>query len=266
MKKLSASLEMFFSSSWLAYIALFLWAQPVEYITSKIIAPLSMMLFFTYLGVSASGWGAVSFYLIGNVIQIAAINGVYGVTTSIGEERKLGTLVYVLSAPANRVTMFIARAFFHVLDGGLSVSIGFILGALLLQLNLSHLNIVGLLLSILISSISVCGLGLLLGSITMVRLNTVFLINTVYFLLLLFDGSNIAPQAFPTWMQLISSAIPLSHGIAAARLLVKGATLGDVLPLLAGELAIGAIYAAFGLLLFNFFEARARRTGSLESA
>ncbi len=66
-------------------------------------------------------------------------------------------------------------------------------------------------------------------------------------------------------MQTVSAVLPLTRGIRSARLLVKGASLAEVWPLLAGELAIGLIYALAGFALFSRFEAQARRRGTLEA-
>ncbi|MGZ7246652.1 hypothetical protein ACXWO4_11380, partial [Streptococcus pyogenes] len=69
-----ASLRIFLSGAWLAYIGLFRWAQPASYVASKILMPLNSILFFTFLGTSATGVGSADFYIIGNALQVAAIN------------------------------------------------------------------------------------------------------------------------------------------------------------------------------------------------
>ncbi len=66
-------------------------------------------------------------------------------------------------------------------------------------------------------------------------------------------------------MQAISTGVPLMRGIRSARLLVHGASLAEVGPLLAGELAVGPVYALVGFALFSWFEAQARRRGTLEA-
>jgi ABC-type polysaccharide/polyol phosphate export permease len=111
----------------------------------------------------------------------------------------------------------------------------------------------------------VCGLGLLLGSISLVALNVMFVNNTVFFLLFFFSGANIRLETLPAWMQAVSSWLPLSRGIRSARLLVAGAMLGQALPLLVGELVVGLAYALAGYALFSWFEAQARRRGILEA-
>jgi len=65
-------------------------------------------------------------------------------------------------------------------------------------------------------------------------------------------------------MQVISYALPLTRGIAAARSLVSGASLADVAPLLYTELGVGLVYGLIGYVLFSWFEFVAKRRGTLE--
>jgi ABC-2 type transport system permease protein len=265
MSRLSASLRIFVSGAWLAYLALFSWTEPASYLASKVVMPLCQMLFFTYLGISATGRDSAAFYIVGNALQVAAVNGIYGVTMTVGRERDEGTLVYLVGSPANRLAIFLGRAMFNVLDGMLAVVMGFTWGVLLLGLDLSVANLPGLVLTILITTASTCGLGLLMGSISLVALEVMFVNNTVYFLLLLFSGANVPLDRLPGWMQAISAGLPLTRGIRSARLLVSGAALAEVAPLLLGELAVGLVYALVGFALFSWFESQARRRGTLEA-
>jgi ABC-2 type transport system permease protein len=91
-----------------------------------------------------------------------------------------------------------------------------------------------------------------------------FVNNFVYFLLLIFSGANVQLSQMPAWVQVTSSVLPLTRGISAARLLVQGARLSEVAPLLLGELAIGLIYSLLGYLLFAAFEVEAKKRGTLE--
>jgi hypothetical protein len=73
--------------------------------------------------------------------------------------------------------MFVGRAFFHVFDGILGVWIGLGWGVLLLGLDLTHTDLSALLLTILVTTFSTSGLGLLLGCVSLVSLDTMFINN-----------------------------------------------------------------------------------------
>jgi hypothetical protein len=92
-----------------------------------------------------------------------------------------------------------------------------------------------------------------------------FVNNFVYFSLLIFSGANIEISTLPAWMQAVSSALPLTRGIASARALAAGAPFGEISPLLFSELGIGLIYGMFGYLLFAWFEYQAKQRGTLET-
>jgi ABC-2 type transport system permease protein len=265
MKTLASNLRIFWQGTILSYTALFAWLRPTTYAASKIIMPLTQMLFFTFLGSFATGPDNAHFYVIGNAVQIAAVSGIFGVTMSIGGERWSGTLVYLFGAPANRMMMFFGRAFMHIIDGTIGVVIAFLWGMLLFKLDLSQTNLPALALTIIVTTLSTCGLGLLMGCLSLLTANVMFVNNTVYFLLLIFSGANVDLNMLPSWMQAISNVLPLTRGIASARALIDGAALSEIAPLLMQELGIGLIYGLLGYFLFQWVEISAKRRGTLET-
>jgi ABC-2 type transport system permease protein len=264
MRTLLINLRLFFQGTILSYYALFNWVRPITYMASMIVMPLAQILFFVFLGSYATDGGDTDFYVVGNAMQIASVSGIFGVTMSIGNDRWLGTLPYVFGTPANRVTLFFGRAFMHILNGALGVIIAFAWGVILLGLDLSRTDLPGLTLTILAATFSTCALGLLMGCLALVTANVMFINNTVYFLLLIFSGANIAIDKLSPWMQALSRVLPLTRGIEASRLLVSGADLGAVAPLLAQEVGIGLAYGIVGYFMFAAFEVIAKRRGALE--
>jgi ABC-2 type transport system permease protein len=264
MKRSLAGLRVFFSSAYFSYIALFRWFQPATYMASKVIMPLGQILFFTLLGMYAKGRDSASFFVIGNGLQLAAISGIYGVTMSVGGERWAGTMGYLFGAPASRMLIFVGRAFMHVIDGMLGVVLGLAWGVALLGVDLSQTDLAALALTILITAASTTGIGLLLGCLSLITRNIMFINNTVYFLMLALCGANVPVSDLPQWVQAISNILPLTRGIASARELVAGASLHSVRHLLYGEVLVGACYAVVGYVLFRQFEIQAKKRGTLE--
>ncbi|MFP3854441.1 MAG: ABC transporter permease [Anaerolineales bacterium] len=262
--QLTLNARLFFRGAVLSYIALFAWLRPITYLASKVVAPLMQILFFSILGSFATGADTTDFYVVGNAVQVVAMSGIFGVTMSIGGDRWNGTLPYLFGTPANRLSMFVGRALVHVLDGMLGVFIGLGWGALLLGLDLTLADPLALVLTILVTSFSTSGLGLMLGALSLITVNVMFVNNMMYFLLLIFSGSNVDLATLPAWMQVISQWLPLTRGIAAARAIIDGAPLAEVSPLLTQETLIGIAYLLLGYLLFRWFEGQARRRGTLE--
>ena len=173
MHLLRVNLQLFWQGAVLSYRALFQWLTPALYLASKIVSPFSQMIFFTLLGTLATGAQTASFYVVGNAMQIAAMSGIYGATMSIGGDRGNGTLPYLFGAPANRLLIFAGRVSFHILDGMLNVVIGFVWGILILGLDLSRTDLPALALTILITTFSTSGLGLLMGCLSLITVNVI---------------------------------------------------------------------------------------------
>lgn len=265
MAAITKNLRLFWQGTLLSYIALFAWLSPVTYMASKILMPLAQMFFFVYLGSYATGGKNSDFYVIGNAIQITAVSGIFGVTMSVGGDRDAGTLPYLFGTPSNRFFIFFGRAFMHIIDGAIGVLIALTWGVLLMGLDLSRTNLPALALTIIITTFSTCGLGLLMGCLSLITANVMFVNNFVYFSLLIFSGANIEVSALPAWMQVVSNVLPLTRGIASARALAAGASLSDVAPMLISEVGIGVMYGLLGYFLFAWFETQAKQKGTLET-
>ena len=152
----------------------------------------------------------------------------------------------------------------HILDGMLGVFIGLGWGILLFKLDLSHANPLALMLTILITTFSTSGLGLLMGCLSLITRNVMMVNNTVYFALLIFSGANIPVNELPGWMQAISNVLPLTRGVACTRMIVNGASLSEIVPLLREELFIGIVLTVLGYFLFKVFEIQAKKLGTLD--
>lgn len=265
MNALTKNIYLFWQGTLLSYRALFAWLRPVAYMASKILMPLAQMFFFVLLGSYASGGRNTDFYVIGNAIQITAVSGIFGVTFSVGGDRDAGTLPYLFGTPSNRFFIFFGRAFMHVIDGAIGVVIALTWGVLLMGLDLSHTNLPVLALTILVTTFSTCGLGLLMGCLSLLTANVMFVNNFVYFSLLVFSGANVEVTSLPAWMQFVSNILPLTRGIAASRALTAGASFSDIFPLLVSEVGIGLIYGLLGYFLFSWFEMQAKQNGTLET-
>jgi ABC-2 type transport system permease protein len=265
MNTMGKNIYLFWQGTLLSYKALFAWLRPVTYMASKVLMPLAQMFFFVFLGSYATGGSNTDFYIIGNAIQITAVSGIFGVTFSVGGDRDAGTLPYLFGTPANRFLIFFGRAFMHIIDGFIGVVIALIWGVLLMGLDLSRTDMPALAITILIATFSTCGLGLLMGCLSLLTANVMFVNNFVYFSLLVFSGANVEVASLPGWMQFLSSILPLTRGIAAARALAAGASFSDISPLLISEFGIGLIYGLLGYFLFSWFETQAKQRGTLET-
>ena len=257
-------LSVFFVGGNIAYRGLFNWIRPATYIPTMLGSPLFQLIFFTKLGQFAHAESR-DFYIVGNSVQVCAMSSVYGMTMAVANERWFGTLGPLLASPANRSAVFLGRGL-PVLVNGLFVSaFTFLIGVLLLGFRPGLDAVPALALVVVVTVVSCTAFGMLLGSIGLRAKDFFFAANLAYFLMLLFCGVNIPLDVLPGWMSAVGRLLPLTHGIAAAREVAAGASLGDVGSLVLTELGIAAAYAAAGLALFRFLERESRRTAVLDA-
>jgi ABC-2 type transport system permease protein len=66
-------------------------------------------------------------------------------------------------------------------------------------------------------------------------------------------------------MAAIGRCLPLTHGVAAARAIVRGASVESVGRVLLVEVVVGLAWGAAAFTLFRVFELEGRRRASLET-
>ncbi|MEN3359399.1 MAG: type transport system permease protein [Mycobacteriales bacterium] len=257
------SLRIFLFGGLLSYRALFNWIRPSIYIPTMLGKPLFQMMFFTYLG----RYSAVAddrFFIVGNAVQASAIAGIFGMVMSLANEREFGTLSAVLATPANRVALFFGRAV-PVIANGLFISL-FVFGAgiVLLGFRMPLATVPALAATVALTIASCAMFGLAFGSVAL-RVRDLWVgSNLTYVLMLLVCGVNVPLSVLPGWLAAVGRALPLTHGIEAARQLAAGADMADVAGLIGREALIGSVYAAVGYGLLRLFETESRRRASLD--
>ncbi|HKW06251.1 MAG TPA: ABC transporter permease [Candidatus Dormibacteraeota bacterium] len=265
MRKLLAETGVFLRATYLQYVALFQWASIRGYVAYKVILPVTQILFFVELGVYATGRQNALYFALGNALQLTANAGIFGVIATVANERQYGTLPILLASPSNRLVTFLSRAIVNVIDGIVTVAVGLAIAVLLFGLDLHHANFALLAFCVVVISLTTAGLGLMFGSIGLVMRDAIIIANVVYYVLLIVCGINFPVSRLPGVVQVISYALPLTRGVQAARDAAAGASFGQVIGLVAGELLVGVLWALAGYVLFRLLEGWARRGGLQEA-
>lgn len=263
-KNFSQNLRLYLASAWYSYRALYAWQSFAPYISVKIAFPLAQMLLFLFMG-RLAGLTNPLYIVIGNILLLPATNGVSGVSMTINGERDFRTLPYLIASPASRAPLFLGRSLVHIIDGLLSTIMALFLGAIFFHVDLTHSNLPLTALCILLLSITSCGLGLILGSLTLRTREAWTITSMVVIALYIFSGVNFPVDVLPKSLQLISYSLPLTRGIQAARLAMDGATWSAISSLFFGELLVGMIYAGVGYLMFTWFEKLSLVDGQIET-
>ena len=256
--------RLYLFQAWFSYKSLFAWSTPFSYLTSKFGFPFFSMIFFVFIG-KFVGIVDPSFIVIGNVLLMPSINGIYGISMTVGNERQFGAMSYLLGSPAPRAPLFLGRSLCHILDGFLTVSIALPIVLLIFNLSLRGVNLLLLVCCLLLLSITTTGIGFIMGTISLISRDGWMFTNTFGQLLFILIGVNFPVDQLPAFLQPVSSALPLTRGILAARAVLDGAGWADVAWLLSGEILVGLAYIVFGYVIFHLVERASMSTGSLDS-
>jgi ABC-2 type transport system permease protein len=241
------------------------------WLTMKFVLSLGQMAFFVFVGKFSAASNVsgtsdiVTFIAIGNALQSLSWNTVFSVTNITGQDKWNGTLPLVLATPASRLPLFIGRAMMHVLDGILSVVISFFFAAFLFGVNFGSTNALALSITVLLTSFTMAGYGLLIGGFAFHIRDPMIFANIFTFILLIFCGVNFRIEDLPPAIQPVSYAFPLTYGILAARKAIEGAQLTDISIILGGQLAVGLVSMILGYFFFQAFERKARKNGRMEA-
>jgi ABC-2 type transport system permease protein len=150
-----------------------------------------------------------------------------------------------------------------ILNGFFTAAFSLLVGGLILGVTFSTSVFAPLAVVVLVSTLSCTGLGLINAGLGLRIRETSVLSNLLVGILLIFCGANLPVGSLPGWMTAVSSWIPLTHAIEAARDVVNGSSIADVQGLLGRELGVGVVYAVAGLAIIRFFETQSRRHASL---
>jgi ABC-2 type transport system permease protein len=91
-------------------------------------------------------------------------------------------------------------------------------------------------------------------------------LNVSYLALMTFCGVNVPRSYWPSWLQGITSVLPMSHGLSAIRSTLSGGTTGEVLPQLLAESAVGLGWVVLAGFCLDRMVRRGRQNGSIEFA
>lgn len=257
------NLRVFFLGGLTSYRALFNWLTPWILVPTFIVAPVTQILLFVYVG-RDTATASDTFFVIGNAVQYTAVPCLFASASMVTGERYSQTLSAVLVTPARRVPLVLGRSLPVLMNGFVVSVIALLAGGAMVGVRLTPARYGLVLVAMGVSSFACTGLGLIAAAIGLRVQQTAVLSSFIVGLLLLFCGVNLPTDDMPSWMAGIGRWLPLTHGVEAARAMAGGATFGHVRGLLATELALGTGYFLLGLLVLDVFERQSRRTGSLD--
>jgi len=183
---------------------------------------------------------------------------------TVAGERFQKTLGYILVSPAARLPLFLGRAVPVMVNGFFIAVFSLVVGGLIVGIDIPAGSVAPLFFATAVCTFSCTGFGLIGAGLGLLMRDQAVLANIMFGILLVFTGANVPIDQLPGWMQTISSVLPFTHGIEAAREIADGASLADVRGLLATEAAIGVVYAAIGYAFIRNAERLSLRHATLD--
>lgn len=243
-----------------AVIPIWLWLLQV------LVTSLFSMTFFAYVAdYAANPDVSVAYVVIGNAVQSVALVSVYAVANIPSIEKHVGTLSALMVSPANLFSIFIGMSIFQVLAGFLTVGISFAYAGLLFNVDLSMISFPALVLVIVLTSISMAGLGMIVGCMGLYLRTSMIMANIVTYMGLLLCGVNFPISYLPQWLHPISYSLPLTYAVEATRMVIGGADITDISHQLILMLFIGTLMFILSYFVFKSFEKMVRKSGKGDS-
>jgi ABC-2 type transport system permease protein len=190
--------------------------------------------------------------------------GVHGVSQTIANERLFGAINNVFISPAGRVPLYLGRTWPHVVIGGLTSAAGLGIAALVFGLSLPADRWTALVLVVVVTVVSCCGMGMLFGALGLMGRDTSITANVAYLVLLVFTGASVPLERVPAAVAACSHALPMTNGIAALRRLVAVGPDGQFWVWIGWEAIVAVGWISLTVVLLRWIEQLARRTGSVD--
>lgn len=227
-------------------------------------SPLSQLVFFAVLvNFVYDGQGLIG-YIGANALILCVFNSVFGIMSIISSDRRMGTLQLVMTSPANKVGLFLARSISHVLNGLFTSIIGLIFGIVIFHISIPLEAIFPLLSVWLISIFSACGLGLIIGCFCLWTPSMHLISNLLASSLLLLSGANYPQVVMPAWMEKLSEFIPLTRGVDLTKQILNDGNNANVMQKLGEEFLLGISFFIISFLFIKYAEYLSRSKGTLD--
>lgn len=190
----------------------------------------------------------------------------HAVSESVSWERWEGTIEYTFMAPILRFTHLAGSCSFAILYSMLRIAIVLALMPFFFDMDLSNVNVTTAVVTLVISSLSFLGLGLMAAVLPLMSTERgSYATHIMGAVLMLISGVYYEVDVLPRWIRPLSVISPGTYTLRTMRAaIIHNASLADRLPDLAILLIIGIVLIPLGLWVFHLGEIYAKKTGKLK--
>lgn len=206
----------------------------------------------------------IAFVILGVAFNGLAMTALEDGGNAIYEEESNGTWDVLALAPFNRFVWMFAKTLSALVTGFVDFFAVLLLGAVIFDVVPTLHGLVVALAGIALTLVALQGLGFFMAALGLRWKQPYALAFILSPVVVLLSGMMFPIAALPHWLQPVSNAIPLTHGLTIVRdglLLDRG--FADLWPVFVRLLVTGLILMAIGFAAFRYMETRARENGSL---
>ena len=210
------------------------------------------------------GGDYVAFILIGLVVTLYSGTTLRAFATSLRQAQVMGTLEALLLTRARLSTIMFGWAIYPLLQATMSVVIFMLGGFLILDASFENANIIGALVTMVLTLGVMVGLGIIAASVTLITKQSDPFTRILVIAAGMLSGALYPVSSLPGWLQSVAQLLPHTHAIEAIRLTVlQGASLQEIAPQLAALALYVAIVMPLSIWSFKYAMRRVRIEGSL---
>ena len=235
-----------------------------EFILLDTAYPFVTLVFYCVMAGFAFGTADVTDWVIGNAFMLCTNTCLFSLGTCFVGERYYGRIRSIIVGKTSKFEIVLQKGFFAAIVSVATTLAGFALGCLVFEIDLTRIPWGSLLIVLIIAMFATMGLGMFLSVLGLISHQIHMISNVMWYVLLIFTGTNFPISQLPGGVQIISYLLPMTRSIVAARELVAGANLGQVRELLLGEITVAVLYLAIAAVVIKQAERIAIRKGTLE--
>ena len=206
----------------------------------------------------------LGFVLLGVAFNGLAMSALEDGGNAIYEEESNGTWDVLSLGPFNRFAWMFSKTLAGLVTGFVDFFAVLLLGAVVLDWSPTAGGLLVASLGILLTLLALQGFGFLMAALGLVWKQPYAIAFILSPVIVLLTGMMFPVAALPDWVQPLSGAIPLTHGLVVVRdaiLLDRG--LLDLAPVFVRLAVSGALFMAVGFTAFRVMETKARVLGVL---
>jgi ABC-2 type transport system permease protein len=186
--------------------------------------------------------------LMAMVIMMAVMTGI---AASVSQERELGTLDGMLSAPTSRLSIILGKSFAQIVRGLLQSGITLLLAILIFGVSI-HGSPLLLVFLLILTVFSFVGIGMLVSAMASQQQTAITIMMTLTMPMMFLSGAFFPIQQMPDIMQWISRVLPLTYAVDALRkCIVLGTSISGMMMEILVMVGFGVFFMIVAIPVFK---------------